>query len=131
MNVYSSFTDNNINNMMRYNVHDLQHDIDQLNEDIKKELIKEDKLSDQVFWDNITIKRGDTSNDGWDEWEAQKCVHYLPDDIKIYQQQIRVRLRLEKKKRILEMRIKKIQLKSNQNYILDKERCDFNLICAK
>jgi hypothetical protein len=99
--------------MMRYNLHDLQHDIDQLNEDIEKERIKETKLSDQVFWDNITIKRARTSEDGWDRWEADKTSHYLPDDNKIYQQQIQARLRLEKQIRILEQRIRKIQLKLN------------------
>lgn len=95
--------------MMRYNVHQLQLEIEQLDTAIKDEQSLEDRLHHQVDCDIITIIRGNDSEDGWDYYEANKAAHHLPEDNKSFQRQRNVRLRLEKQRRILLQRIKKIQ----------------------
>lgn len=97
--------------MMRYTVNQLQKDIEQIDKDIQNALELENRLADQVDDDKITIEyvKDNKNCDGWDYFEADKAARYLPYELKHYQRQINVRCRLEKKKRILEQRIKKIQ----------------------
>lgn len=96
---------------MRYTIHKLHNDIEQVDNDIQKALALENVLADRVDDDKCTIAYVKDNNncDGWDYFEANKAARYLPHDLKHYQQQISVRLRLEKQKRVLEQRVKKIQ----------------------
>lgn len=102
---------------MRYTIFDLQNEIVQIDKNIQDALEVEERIQSQIDWGRFDIDRGERQGaDGWDRWEADRAASYLPEDIKYLQKQKHVRLRLEKNKRILLIRIKKIQdLQNSEN----------------
>jgi hypothetical protein len=92
----------------------LQIEIEEMTIMIEKATKLEEEYYDQLTDDTYYIQCAkDDSSDPWAQYEGDKASFYLKSDNELFQRQRSFRMRLEKEKRLLEQRIKKIQAKFN------------------
>src|SRR5690242_4050308 len=99
---------------MHSKIYRLQIEIEEITMMIEEATKLEEEYYDQLTDDTYYIQCAkEEPNDPWAHYEAGKASFYLKSDNELFQRQRSFRMRLEKKKRLLEQRIKKIQVKFN------------------
>ena len=95
----------------RFNVYQLVADLDIINKEIIEALANEKRAHDDIF--DICLLGKTNSKDPWDKWETEKSNSYKPSRIQHYHKMSRIRMKLEKQRRIILMRLAKFDYESN------------------